>query len=91
VQIAHHEGKERAIRGEIGAEQDSTGLNARYLQSVLEKARRQVQHGDRLAHEWQCRWQALEPLGITGDRKMARPTSRSGSQVWHVHGQPLLQ
>lgn len=73
MQIAHREGEERTIRGEICAEQNSAGLDARYLQNVLEKARRHVQHGDCLAHERQCRGQLLESLGITRGRKMARP------------------
>jgi hypothetical protein len=34
-----------------------------------------MQHGNRVAHEWQRRGQTLEPLGVAGDGKMARPTA----------------
>jgi hypothetical protein len=91
VQITHGDGKERTICGEIGAEQYGAGRDARYLQDVLEKARRHVHHGDRVAHEWQRREQAPEALGVTGYRKVARPAPRGRSQLRQVHGQPLLQ
>jgi hypothetical protein len=91
VQIAHREGEERAIGGEAGAEQSSAGLDARHLQNVLEKPRRHVQHGDRLAHEWQRRQQPLERFRIAGNREVTRFAPRSDAQLWQVRGQPLLQ
>jgi hypothetical protein len=91
VQIAHSEGEERTICSEIGAKQDRPRLDARYPQDVLDEARRNVQHRNRVAHERQRRWQPLESLGIARNREVARPAPRSGSQLRQVHGQPLLQ
>lgn len=91
VQITHRESEERAVRGEIGAEENGTGLNARYLQYFLEKSRGYMQHGNRFPRQWQCRGKAVELHGVSREREMAGPAPRSGSQLRQVHGQPLLQ
>lgn len=50
-----------------------------------------MDHGNRLAHQWQRRRQPFEGLGIARNREMARPAPRGHPQVGQVHGQPLLQ
>ncbi len=90
-QIAHREREERTIRGEIGAEQCPAGLDPQDPQNILKEDGRDVQRGNRVAHEWQRRRQALERFGITGNREMTRPAARSGPQLRQVHGKPLLQ
>jgi hypothetical protein len=52
VQIADGESEQWAINGEIGAEENSTGLNARRLQYLLEKSRWGMQYGNRLPRQW---------------------------------------
>jgi len=91
MQISHREGEEGTAGGEISAEENGTGLNARQLQSLLEEPRQHVQRDDRLAHERQRRRQQFEPVGIARNREMTRATPRGHSQLRQVCGQPLLQ
>jgi hypothetical protein len=89
--ISHHERCDRTIRGEIGAEQDATGLDALKSQDVLKQSRRNVQHRYRVTHERQRCRQPLESLDIARDRQVAGAASRGNPQLRQVHGQPLLQ
>jgi hypothetical protein len=45
-QVAHHESGEGAARGEIGAQQDTRGIEAGRGQNALEKRRRRMHHRD---------------------------------------------
>jgi len=91
VQVAHCEGEERAIRSEIGAEQDGAWLNPGNPQSILKVSRRHVHHGNCLAHERQRRPQLLESLDSARDRQVASCAPRGHSQLRQVRGQSLLQ
>lgn len=91
MQVAHRESEKRAIRGEIGTEQDTAGFDAGNPQSALKQPRRNVQHRDRIAHERQRRRQPLESLGITRHGEVACSTPRGSPQLRQVHGQSLLQ
>jgi hypothetical protein len=91
AELPDHECRERPVGFEIGAEQDSTGVDSRNPQDLLEQARRRVQHGDRLAHERQHGGQALEGLRVPWHREVARPSPRGDPKLGQVHRQPFLQ
>jgi hypothetical protein len=91
TQVTDDKGGEGTICREVGAEQDTAGLDAGNPQSALEQARRQVQHGARLTCKRQRGRQALERLGIARNREVTGPTPRCHPQLRQVHGQALLQ
>jgi hypothetical protein len=81
VKLPHREGDQRSVGFKIGAQQDAAGLDSGDSQSSLEEARRQVQHGERLAHKWQHRRQSREAAGVRRDREVTRPSSRCRPNV----------
>lgn len=77
MQIAHHEGRERAVGIQVGAQQDTAWLEARDPQDLLEESRRHAKRGNRLANRGQHRGQALEGFCIGRHREMTCPSPRS--------------
>ncbi len=91
AQLSHRERRQPTIVSEIGAEQDGAGLGFDQAQDILEETRRNVQHGDRLAHKRQRRRDTAESLGLGWNREVTGPTTRGRTQLRQVHGEPLLQ
>ncbi len=91
MNLSHREGGERPLGFEIGAEQDAAALDPRSVQRILEKSRRDVQHGERLAHERQRRGHTVEAFVITWQRQVTRRSPRGGPKLGQVGRQPLLE
>lgn len=74
MELPHHEGSQRPIRLEIGAEQNAGRLDAPGPQKVLKEPGRHVQNSNGLTHQGQRHGQVLESLSITRRREVARPS-----------------
>jgi hypothetical protein len=76
---ARGKGNERTIRSEVGAQQDAGRSNAGIQKGGLETSLWQVDDGNRVADQRQCRPHQLESVGIVADCEMAGLPSRGSS------------
>jgi hypothetical protein len=89
--LSHSKGRKRAVRHEVGTEQDTGRSNAGIRKGGVETSGRQVDDGDRVADQRQRRPNQLENIGIVGDGEMAGLPARGYPQLWQVDGEPLLE
>lgn len=90
-QVANGEGGERAVGGEVGAQQSPTWADTRLSERRLEQRRRQMQDRNRVADQRQRRAHPIKAVGVVGDDQVTGLPPRSSPQPRQVCGEPLLQ
>jgi hypothetical protein len=90
-QVTHCKGGERTVRGKIGPQQDTGGLDARRDQRFLKHPRWGMHNRDRVADQRQRRAHALKGIRITTNREMTSLPTGCCARLWQVDGQSLLQ
>jgi hypothetical protein len=89
--VAHRQRREGAIRRQVSAQEDRVGFDASLAQGPLEDARRQVHHGERVAHERKGGANDLEVRRLLANGELTDLTARGSRMVGQVRGQPFLE
>jgi hypothetical protein len=91
LEVADGERGERAVRTEVGAEQDGRGIEPGFVEGLPQQRGRQVDDRDRVAYQRRRRPYRLECRFVGGDGEVARLPARGGAQVRQVSREPLLE
>jgi hypothetical protein len=90
AQLAHDQGGEGPVDGEVGAEQNAVDAETG-VEEITTGSRRNVEHRDRFTDEWQDAPNGPVALLVSINRQMACLPPRRCSQRGRVHREPLLQ
>jgi hypothetical protein len=90
AQLAHDQGGEGPVHGEIGAEQNAADVEAG-VEKITPSSRWNVEHRNRVADERQGSPNALMALLAHIDRQVASLAPRRRPQRGQVHRESLLQ